>query len=354
MLRRMMTSKGPAPPVVPTELWRQLYETAGRFQRLAPWRWMDDTHLFGVNNEHGVRLVSVLGGMGQVFGLASHRGSTGIHALFRLLNGEVEPENPEVSFEQDAVVMDFTPAHDLRPADRGIIRKIHFQPVAGRGGLFPQFYSHKPGYVPWHINEAEGRAMLDDLDKALLYAELVRRDPKRFNTITRQKLPFLPARTAGPLKAEEVEWQNVAAAPPPLDPPLEFLAAGAGALLQLPQSAGEVWELESFHAHIAIGEAPRPYWAKIALAVHARGGRILASQAGNPRQTMAEVAGQTWMGCARQSGVRPKKVKVRSVNLEQALRPLAVALKTRLERVARLPALEAARRSLEHAFPALP
>jgi hypothetical protein len=350
----MATTKAPAPPVVPPELWRQLYETAARFQRLAPWRWMDDTHLFGVNNEHGVRFVSVLGGMGEVFGLASHRGSTGIHTLFRLLNGEVEPENPDMAFEQDAVVMDFVRAGELRPPDRAILRQIQFRPVAAGAKLFPQFYSHKPGFVPWYINEAEGRALIDDLEKAQLYAELVRTDPERFSTITRQKLPFLPARTAAPLKAEEVEWQNVSAAPPPLDPPLEMLAAGAAALLQLPRSDEDTWELESFHARMAIGESPRPCWAKVTLVVHAGTGMILESQIGTSRQTMAEVAGQAWVGYVKKTGIRPKRVKVRSANLEQALRPLALALKTRLDRVARLPELEAARCALERDLPAMP
>jgi hypothetical protein len=354
MLPGVTKTKAPAPPVLPPELWRQLYDAAARFQSVAPWRWMDDTHIFGVNNEHGVRLVSVLGNMGEVFGLASHRGSTGIHALFRLLNHEVEPENPDMAFQQDAVLMDFVPARELRPTDRAILRRIPFRSAAAGAELLPQFYSHKPGFVPWYINEAEGRALLDDLDKALLYAELVRTDPVRFCTSTRQKLPFLPARTAAPLKAEEVEWQNVSAAPPPLDPPLEMLAAGAATLLQLPRGAEDTWELESFHARMAIAESPRPYWAKVALVVHAGTGMILGSQIGNSRETMAEAAAQAWIGCVKKSGVRPKRVKVRSANLEQALQPLALAFKTRLERVARLPELEMARRSLERDLPALP
>jgi hypothetical protein len=105
---------------------------------------------------------------------------------------------------------------------------------------------------------------------------------------------------------------------------------------------------------MAIAESPRPYWAKVAMVVHSGTGMILDCKVGNLRQTMAEAAGQAWIGCIKKSGVRPKRVKVRSANLEQALQPLALALKTRLERVARLPELEMARRSLERDLPALP
>jgi hypothetical protein len=344
----MLTTKAPVPPILPLELWRQLYEAAARFQRLAPWEWMDDTHLFGIDNEHGVRVVSVLGAMGQVFGLASHRGSAGIHSLFRLLNGQIEPEDPEMAFQQDTVLMDFAPPRELRPADRLILRQIQFQPVAGRPKRVPQFYSHKPGYVPWHINEAEGRAALDDLDKALLYAELVRTDPEIFCTITRQKVPFLPAQTKASLTVEQVEWQTVAAPPPRLDAPPDFLAAGVASLLQLPQSAGGVWELDAFYSEMAIAELPRPYWAKIALSVEAHSGIILECQMGNPRQTMAESAGLALIACVKKAGARPKTIKVRSLNLEQALQPLADALKTCLERADTLPAMEAARAALEN------
>ena len=57
----------PPAPTIPLDLWRELYQAAASFQLLAPWQWMDDTHVFGVNNEHGVRLVTVLGSMGEVF-----------------------------------------------------------------------------------------------------------------------------------------------------------------------------------------------------------------------------------------------------------------------------------------------
>jgi hypothetical protein len=348
MMGGMVKTKAPAPPILPLELWRLLYETSSRFQRMAPWRWMEDTHLFGVNNEHGVRVISVLGRMGEVFGLASHRGGAGIYALFQLLNGQIQPDDPENGFQQDTLLMDFATPRDLRPADRVILRQIQFQPVATKPRRIPQFYSHKPGYVPWHIDKAEGRALLDDLDKALLYAEFVRTDPDQFCTITQQKVPFFPAQTRTPLTAEQMEWHTISAPPPALDPPVEFLSKGAEALVPLPQRTGEVWELESFCSNMAIAESPRPYWARVALLVETRTGMVLECQVGHPRQTMAESAGLALMAGIKKSGRRPALVKVRSFNLAQALQPLAAALKIHFHQVATLPAFEAARCALEN------
>jgi hypothetical protein len=87
---------------------------------------MDDTHVFGINNEHGVRLVTVLGGMGEVFGLASYRGSAGGNFLLRLLRAEFAPESPDARFYQDAVLVDFVPRKNLRKEDRAIIQRFIF------------------------------------------------------------------------------------------------------------------------------------------------------------------------------------------------------------------------------------
>src|ERR1035438_4165635 len=72
-LSAMAKKNTPVAPTIPLDLWRELYQAAASFQLLAPWQWMDDTHVFGINNDHGVRLVAVLGSMGEIFRLASYR-----------------------------------------------------------------------------------------------------------------------------------------------------------------------------------------------------------------------------------------------------------------------------------------
>src|ERR1035441_9536028 len=113
----------PTAPAIPLELWRELYQAAASFQLLAPWQWMDDTHIFGIDNEHGVRPVTVMGSLGEVFGLASYRGSTGTNSLLRLLHGDFAPESPDTSFYQDALLVDFVPRTELLKEERAIIQQ---------------------------------------------------------------------------------------------------------------------------------------------------------------------------------------------------------------------------------------
>ncbi len=113
----MTKPKLPAPPPVALDLWRQLYQLASRLQTLAPWRWMDDTHILGINNQLGTRLLSVLGNMGEVFGLVSYQGTVGANHLLGLLRGELSPEDPEAHFYQDALLLDFVPRQTRRKED---------------------------------------------------------------------------------------------------------------------------------------------------------------------------------------------------------------------------------------------
>ena len=342
-----MANKTPPAPTIPLELWRELYQAAARLQLLAPWQWMDDTHIFGITNEHGVRLVTVLGNMGEVFGLASYRGSAGANFLLRLLRGEFAPESPDIGFYQDALLVDFVPRKDLRKEARAIIQQLDFQPPVRKPKLFPEFQSHKPGYVPWFIDEAEARILLDDLRKAVPFAELLRANPAIYDSRQENEFPFFPAAISEPLTLDQFEWHTIVAAPPPADPPVDTDAFDLAPILALPQPAQSVWELTAFYAHMPIGEPPRPYFPKTALGVDAVTGMILAFQLVGPEDTMAQAAASGLIKSITASGSRPAAIKLDSLNLIRALQPLANALGATLLQAKSLPMANEARRSLE-------
>jgi hypothetical protein len=95
--------KLPPAPDVDLALWRELYDAACRFQALASWTWMSDYEVFGVDNEHGVRISCVLGANRELLGLVSYRGTDGVNELLLLRSGQVEPVT-EFSYRQDALL----------------------------------------------------------------------------------------------------------------------------------------------------------------------------------------------------------------------------------------------------------
>jgi hypothetical protein len=337
----------PPVPTLPLDLWRELYQAAAGFQLLAPWQWMDDTHILGINNEHGVRLVTVLGGMGEVFGLASYRGSAGANFLLRLRRGDFLPESHDACYYQDALLVDFVPRKNLRKEDRAIIQQIGFQPLVRKPRLFPKFQSHKPGYVPWFIDEAEGRFLLDDLRKAVPFAELLRTNLSLYDSRQKNEFPFFPASVSEPLTLAQFEWHTIVPVPPPADPPVDPHAFDLPPLLALPQPPQSAWELTAFYAPMPIGEPPRPYFPKTALGVDAATGMILAFQLAAPDQTMAQAAARALIQSVQASGCRPAAIKMDSINLIRALQPLADALGAKVLQTKSLPMANEARRSLE-------
>lgn len=236
----------PTAPPVPLELWHALYQAASEFQLLAPWRWMDDKHVLGIDSPLGVRLVIVMGKLGEVFGLVSYRGTAGANFLLRLLRAEFDPETMEAAYHQDSVLVDFVPRKELRKPDRQIIQQIDFQPVTSKPTRLPKFSSHKPGYVPWFIDEAEARMALEDLAKATRFARLLQANPGLFETHREEEFPFYPQSPQEPLTPDQFQWHRLAPSALSPDRPRPYLWPPKPSAPCMPMSRGSelsIWEV---------------------------------------------------------------------------------------------------------------
>ena len=330
--------------MVSAGVWRELYAKAKQFQELAPWEWMDDEHILGINNQHGVRLICVLGALGEVFGFASYRGSVGVSYLLKLLDREISPQGPEAAFGQRSLLLDFAPRSQLRKEDKAILKQIGFKPAAGSPRLFPEFYSHEPGYVPWFIDENEARMMLDDLAKLMPFAKLLDADPDGYDQDANGEFAFFPDTFTEPLTWDQFDWRDVSTAPD-ADLPIDLAQFDVPSLSRLPQSPETVWELSVEYSEGAICEPPRPYWPKLGLTIDGRSGLVMGFKLGGPDKTMAQIAALCLVDCLRASHTRPVKIALESADLVRALTPLLESLGTGVLHAQRLPATEEARNS---------
>ena len=292
-----------------------------------------------------MRLLCVLGGIGEVFGLASYQGASGARVLLDLIHGP-GARDPDFAFVQDELLLDYVPQRQLRKESKKVIEQVEFKPAPTKPRLYPQFFSYKPGYVPWFIDELEARVLLDDIRKAMRFSELMKDHPDLFHGRRSDEFPFWLESVVEPLSVEKLTWQIVSVEPAS-DPAIDPKGFDLAGLQAIPQQAGGVWELIAFHTNMAIAEGPRPYLPKIGLGVDAGSGMILSCQLNGPDKTMAGAAAEGLIQSIRAAGARPASICVASEDLARALRPLADSLKMKLLKVKTVPMASEARRSLE-------
>ena len=346
-MHSMSQFKRPEPPIVSLDLWRELYHAAGAFQSLEPWQWMDDRHVLGMDDEHGVRLASVLGNLGEVFGLAIYRGSTGANFLLRMLRGDMAHDDPEAIFQNDAVLVDFVPRAELRKEDLSIIKAVGFKPTACKSCLLPKFVSHKSGYLPWFIDEHELRCTMVTLQKVICYAQLIRSHPTEIERHQPNEYPFFPTVLQMPLTWNQLVWHIVTPVDPPPDPRVSLPKSDLARLLKTPQKPKAVWEVSAFYTKMSVQAPPRPCYPKMGLVVDADSGLVLDVMAHEPITTMAEAAATCIFQAITKHGIRPGTIYVDSFNMALALSSLIADLKIKLIETSSLPMLRLARKSLE-------
>ena len=95
-------------PNTQDEMWRHLYDLAGQVRELAPWRWMEESEVFGVQDPAtgSVHFVSVMGSEGIHFAVSAY---PGIEALDRVMTLDEEEiyEYPERLLEIPQLQLSF-------------------------------------------------------------------------------------------------------------------------------------------------------------------------------------------------------------------------------------------------------
>jgi hypothetical protein len=158
------------------KMWHQLYSQADAIRKLAPWRWMEEADVFGVEDPATgrVHFVSVMGSQGMHFAVSAY---PGIAALDRVMSIDEEEiyEYPERLLEIPQLQLSFEGRQQL--ADHAY-KKIRTLGRRYRGkSAWPQFQSFRPGYAPWRLQADEMRVISTVLEQLLEVAPRLRSNP---------------------------------------------------------------------------------------------------------------------------------------------------------------------------------
>lgn len=360
-----MSDTLPAPTV---DEWRALYRAADAFKQLAPWQWMYDSDLFGVQNpetgEFGY--CCIMGNLGEMFGLALYLGDEGLNSYtdLQMLAAE-EPTVFELVSTQLCLMASFEDREVLEKRDRDQIKALGLK-YRGRGA-WPLFRNYLPGYYPWHLSGADARFLTLALEQICDVTPRFRDNdalfappPELCRTVP---MPIYEQGTDGmeehiveiethPLFVRVYEngiWQDAWHMPSnpfaaPLQPPIDEVHVQRIRQLQLQR--GGTWESDCFFTPQPIQErsGERPYFPKVSLLVDSGSGMVLAPELMHPASWHQSYQKHV-LATIEQTGVLPTTILVAEDELEALLMPLAELLGFSVEFADELPALDPARDS---------
>lgn len=330
----------PAEPDPTLEEWRELYAAAGEYGRLAPWDWMADTDVFGVQDpETGtIGWCCVFGGAGEVFGLMVYAGTEGLAVHHGMATEAIGVD--DAGYLQAGWLASFEDRPDLDRADLAVIKRLGLR-FRGRRA-WPRFRTYTPGFLPWRLTGGDARFLATALRQAIPVALRLQEDA---DAVVPDEAEGFLVRVAG---GSGGPWQDRRLVPPPIvreaPPPGDQLRVRR-LRDRLHRQAAE-WECDYYHSPAIIDDGRhRPYFASSFLVVDGRSGMVLQAEMGEPPLRPA-VLQEQFLDAIEKLGVIPTEVRVKRGLVHDALAPLAGGLGLNLRRTPTLPALDPASASL--------
>lgn len=329
------------------EDWSRLYQAAIQIKEMAPWEWMSETNVFGVENPETGELgfVSVMGALGEHISIAVYLGRDGLYRFWAFGESDTHASITNL-LEMPHLQASFEDRKELTKQDRDVIKKLGLK-FRGRQA-WPMFRSYRPGYMPWYIEASEARFLAHALEQILDVAPRFKEHPELLSSADEEDYLVRVARSKEGEESQDksLVWEDqIRSVPPPEDVaisvPMDVEALDA--LKRMPLSEMNV-EVDFFIIPAGIGSRDeRPRYAYSLLMVASQMGFVLGHEILESKATLEETYGVVPMVVVQllaNAGMKPSKIRVRSEWLFQLLYPLVEELGLELNQVRELPALD--------------
>jgi hypothetical protein len=319
--------------------WLHLYEAAIRIKELAPWTWMVETDVFGVQNpETGdLGFVSVMGMRGEHFAISLYLGAKGLYGFWDF-EETGEFGSPERLLEIPQLQAAFEDRDELENQDRAVIKSLGLK-FRGKKA-WPMFRSFRAGFMPWHLEAGEVRFLAYALDQLAEVAPRFKENPDLFDSNDSEQ--YL---VRGPKSKDASSWEDRTLTVLPPEPKPIKLLMDTQLLAHLKQIKPKN---SKFEIDLCMFPAPmrdrgdRPYFSYILLIVDVQSGMVLCHEMFQPLPSLEEMWGKVPLTVAQtlaSTSLVPKEIAVSSGLVFQLLQPLAKSLNVKLKTMPFLPTL---------------
>jgi hypothetical protein len=336
---------------------KTLCNLAADIKALAPWTWMQETDVFGIESPDTgeIGFVSIMGNVGEYEAVAVYPGAEGI---FGFIDFQADQSaTPDRLIEIPQIQVSFSQLKFLEKRDRELLKGSGLKFKGSR----PQFRSYHPGYLPWFITLGEARLLIHALSQTLEMTKRFRREPIIFpddgNVETESFLVRIARKPDSPrTEAPDLIWEDQIRR---ISRPLIETKSAAFASsidwfllsdLQTLSLSTTQLEADVFIGPGRIGEPnQRPLALYMLMLADRFSGYILGFEALLAEDSLdamhasipEKIAAMLW-----EKKVLPKQIIVRSDRLLELLAPLESELKIQLRRANKLPAIDEATASI--------
>ncbi len=343
-----MTAKFKQPT---TDQWKRLYELAAELKKLAPWEWMDETMIFGVENPETKEtgFISAMGMMGEHLSIGVYRGAKGLYGFWDFQEVGLEVE-PYALFEIPQLQVSFEDREALEKQDRDIIKKLDLKFRGAQN--YPLFRSIKPGFMPWFIDAEEAQMLIYAIEQTLEVTPRVRENEDILEDDSDTENEVCLMRFAE-MKAVNLVWrEEMREIQPPADK--EFAVKipqnSVDEIKVLPQAKKLVLEIDLFYAPTPIAEkGKRPFIPKMLMLADKTSGMIAGFEIIAPQedadQNFAELA-RHLLESLQKLEVRPQEIRVAHDDVFDLLKGFNQQLNIKLRQTDDLRTIEAAKEEM--------
>jgi hypothetical protein len=328
---------------------KELFDLAVKVKALAPWGWMEETDVFGVENPDTGELgfVSIMGTLGEHEAVALYLGAEGLYAFIDLIEDEAAPAETLIQIRH--VQAAFSDREYLEKEDRDLIKQLGLK---FRGAnAWPMFRSYRPGYLPWFVTVAEARFLSYALSATLDLATRVRDEANPIRPTGRVEKGgrlVLAARK----EADGLVWEDQVRIVP--RPKAEVVRVSLDAVLLDELKGVTLTDLE-LEVDLQITPArirtagERPMTLYLALVADRVSGFLFGMEVMTAEDSLASMRARVPNVVGKfllQHRIVPKRMIVRSNSLRQLLRPFTQSLNIELVQEDELPSIDEAAESM--------
>ncbi len=334
------------------EEWRRLYQVMDQVKALAPWQWMIEDQVFGVQNPESGDLgfVSVMGSLGEHVAIVVLLGAGALYDFWELHFAGPEGK-PERLFEIPQLQASFEDRQQLEARDLEVIKSLGLKYRGHQ--TWPLFRAYVPGYLPWYLQASEARFLTHILEQVLHVAPRVRENDKLLLP-TKSRNDYLVRVPHKEAQGYVWEDQMISVAPPEdefIELYMDMQTFEAAKKLSPGRLRLET-DLILVPTPIQEERGERPYFPYILLVVESDSGFVVGTELLRPEPSLSEMWGYVPGVMAQvilKLGAIPTEVRVSSDLMQALVGSLGESLGFRVKKVSRLSKLDVVKNLLiEH------